>query len=264
MEQPRRLGDWRRALWAQRLLAVAILVAGWQAVTAASIFSPDLLPAPADVFESAVLLPATSEFWGALRATLSSALLGLALGTVIAIPAGLLIGASPALDRTTRLLVDVFRATPIIALLPVLILLLGVTFKMEVMVVTLASIWPLLLQTAYGARRVEPVVEDMARSYRIPPHLRFLYVLLPHAAPFIMTGLRVAASHSLLVAIGTELLSQTPGLGYEIALDQQGAAIPEMMAYVLYSGLLGFVMNSGLVAIEGRMLAWHGAARERQ
>jgi ABC-type nitrate/sulfonate/bicarbonate transport system permease component len=85
--------------------------------------------------------------------------------------------------------------------------------------------------------------------------------MLPNAAPFIATGIRIAASFSLLVTIGVELLSATPGLGREIALAQEGADFPLVMAYVFYCGLLGLVLSTLLSLAERRLLGWHQSTR---
>ena len=85
--------------------------------------------------------------------------------------------------------------------------------------------------------------------------------MLPTAAPYIATGIRIAATFALLVTIGTELLSATPGLGREIAQAQEGANFPLVMAYVFYSGVLGLALSALLSRAERRLLAWHPSAR---
>jgi ABC-type nitrate/sulfonate/bicarbonate transport system permease component len=145
--------------------------------------------------------------------------------------------------------------------MPVMVLLMGATPRMLVTVALLATVWPILLQSSYGARSIEPVIDDTARAFRIPRRLRFTHVMLPNAAPFIATGIRIAASFSLLVTIGVELLSATPGLGREIALAQEGADFPLVMAYVFYCGLLGLVLSTLLSLAERRLLGWHQSTR---
>jgi ABC-type nitrate/sulfonate/bicarbonate transport system permease component len=190
----------------------------------------------------------------------SSALIGLALGTVVGVPVGLLLGISPALQRSTRFLVDFGRAFPVISLLPVMVLMLGATSRMEIVVVFSGVVWPIMLQTTDGARRVEPVIADTVRAYRIPRRLSYLKVVLPNAAPFAVTGIRIAAAASILIALGGEVLSLTPGMGGNLSRAQTDGAPAVALAYVVYAGLVGLLLNKGLWALEGRFLAWNRRA----
>lgn len=243
-------------------LVCALVLATWEGGARLGWIDPSLLPPPSDVARHVASLPTDPAFWTALGRTIASALLGLLTATVIGVPAGIAIGASPALYRSTRLLVDMGRSFPVVALMPVMVLLLGTTPRMLVVVATLATVWPILLQASYGARSIEPLVRDVARAFRIPARLRFTHVMLPTAAPFIATGIRIAATFALLVTIGVEILSATPGLGREIAQAQEGADFPLVMAYVFYCGLLGLVISSVLSRLERALLAWHASAQE--
>jgi len=243
-------------------LAVAIgILALWELCARRGWVDASLLPPPSQIARHVVALPTEAEFWNAVGSTLSAALTGLLIAVLVGVPTGIAIGASAPVYRTTRLLVDVCRSFPVVALMPVLVLLMGTTPKMLVVVATLATVWPILLQSSYGARSVEPLVSDTARAFQIPARYRFTHVLLPTAAPYIATGIRIAATFALLVTIGTELLSATPGLGREIAQAQEGANFPLLMAYVFYSGVLGLALSALLSRAERRLLAWHPSAR---
>ena len=243
-------------------LAVALsILALWELCARLGWVDASLLPPPSQIAQHVAALPMETEFWKAVGSTLAAALTGLVIAVLVGVPMGIAIGASTAVYRSTRLLVDMGRSFPVVALMPVLVLLMGTTPKMLVVVATLATVWPILLQSSYGARSVEPLVSDTARAFQIPARYRFTHVMLPAAAPYIATGIRIAATFALLVTIGVELLSATPGLGREIAQAQEGANFPLVMAYVFYSGLLGLVLSALLVRAERRLLAWHPSSR---
>ncbi|WP_159553151.1 ABC transporter permease [Citricoccus sp. K5] len=204
-----------------------------------------------------VTLITESEFWFALGFTVSNALIGLLLAIIVGIPLGMVLGTSPALNRSTQFLVDLGRAFPVIALLPVMVLILGATAQMEIVVVFLGVVWPILLQTIDGAKRVEPVIADTVSAYRIPLRLRFIKVTLPNAAPFAVTGIRIASSASILIALGVEVLSVTPGIGGEISRAQTDGAPALALSYVIYAGIVGFLVNKVLWSVEGKLLAWN-------
>ncbi len=250
-----------RRLVAARLAAVLVLVAAWQTVVWSGLLSRDLLPPPADVVVALVTTLGTGTTWSALLATLVGAAAGLGIAVMIGVPLGLVIGVRPGLDRCTRLLVDVGRSFPVVALLPVMILLLGASLRMKIVVVVLACVWPILVQALSGVRRMDRVVVDTVRSYGLPAHLRFRRVVLPTAGPYLATGLRIAAATAVLVSVGVEVLTQTSGLGYEINLAQQGGYPAGGLAVVLVAGAVGLAINTGLVALERRTLRWHAPHR---
>jgi NitT/TauT family transport system permease protein len=188
-------------------------------------------------------------------------MLGLFISALIGIPAGLLIGSTPWIYESTRFVIDLMRSKPTIALLPVLVLLFGASFKMKVIIIVLAATWPILIQSAYGARRLEPTVRDMLRSYQIPRWLQFTQVVLPNALPFIATGLRLATALCILVAVGAELLASVAGMGYEISLARNDGASAVVLAYVVACGLLGLSANTIFSFVERMVLSWHPSVR---
>ena len=86
-------------------------------------------------------------------------------------------------------------------------------------------------------------------------------MVLPSAAPFIATGIRIAATMSLLLAVGAELIGGAAGLGQSIALAEQNGDIPQMYAYIVTSAVLGVLLNLALLKGERRVLRWHAAHR---
>lgn len=243
-------------LLVQRLLALAAILALWQtAVWTGTI--PAIVPGVGAVASAIAGLIVSPAFWTALAQTIGAALLGWAIASAVGVFLGLMIGTMPALDRMTSVLVEFGRAFPTIALLPIFVLILGANARMEVFMVSLACLWPILIQTVYGCRRQDASIVDTVRAFRIPTVLRFRRVLLPAALPFISTGLRIATSMAILVAVGIEVLSQTPGLGRQITLAQEAARWDLAFAFLFYAGLIGWAVASGLSAIESRLLRWN-------
>lgn len=248
----RRLGR----LLGRLAVGVTILVIWWIAAEL-ELMPRAILPTPLSVLFAFIGLLGSGAFWLAVAQTLSAALSGLGLALLVGVPLGLVLGLVPPAERSTRFLLDLGRSFPVIALLPVLILVLGVTFRMEVTVVFLGVLWPILLQTIYGSRRLDPVVRDTTRSYRINLGLRFAKVLLPAAAPFTMTGVRVAASIAILLAIAVEILGRTPGMGLSLGNAQLDERPDISIAYLFAAGFLGLGLNSLLQLVEDRVLVWN-------
>jgi NitT/TauT family transport system permease protein len=244
-----------------QLAAVVAVLAVWALIAATGLFSTTALPAPGAVAEAFLNLTGSGEFWGAVADTLRGAVTGLVVATVVGIPLGLVTGVYAAAEESSRLLVDILRSFPVIALLPVFLLVLGSTPGMKATVVFLACVFPILLQAQYGARSVSAAIRETVHGYRIPRLLRFRRVILPGATPSVMTGLRLAATTSVLVAIGVEVLSTLPGIGHMVVEAQQGGASAQAYAYIFTGGAIGYALNVLTQLAERRLLRWRPPAQ---
>lgn len=244
------------AVIVRRIVAIAILIALWQVAVMIGL-APGLTPDPGSVAVALIEILTRADFWLALLQTVSAALTGVVIASVVGVVLGLALGSMPAAARAVGLLLDFGRSFPVIALLPVLILILGASWRMEVLVVSLAAVWPILIQSLYGAQQMTSAAREMTRIYRIPPFLRFRRVLLPSALPMIATGIRIAVAISILVAIGVEVLSQTPGLGRMITLAQGAGRWDLAFAYLGLIGCFGWAVTALLARAEDRLLRWN-------
>ncbi|WP_329131307.1 ABC transporter permease [Streptomyces sp. NBC_00670] len=249
-------GPGRRGLLLLQLSAVVAVLVLWAAGAAAGFVSSTALPGPAAVARAFPELLGSGTYWQAVGDTLNGAVTGCVLAVVIGVPLGLVTGTYAAAEQSSRLLVDVLRSFPVIALLPVFLLVQGSTPAMKTTVVLLACVFPVFLQAQYGARSVTPMIAETVHGYRIPKLLRFRRVILPSATPSIMTGLRLAATTSVLVAIGVEVLTTLPGIGHEVVGAQQGGASAQAYAYILTAGAIGYAINLLSQTAERRLLRW--------
>lgn len=252
----------RRVTAALQAGCVLAVLAGWLLVSATGLVSADALPGPHAVLRELGTLLGTGEYWHSVGDTLRGAVTGLLVSAAVGIPLGLLTGTYARAELSSRLLVDVLRSFPVIALLPVFLLVLGSTPGMKATVVFIACVFPIFLQAQYGARGVEPMIQETVRSYRIPRLLRFWKVTLPSATPSIMTGLRLAATTSVLVAIGVEILTTLPGIGHLVVQEQQSGNSAAAYAYILTAGVLGYSINRLSEAVESVLLRWRPPARQ--
>ncbi|MFJ4621174.1 ABC transporter permease [Streptomyces sp. NPDC088812] len=250
----------RRVLPMLQLSAFLAVLVLWAALAAAGLVSATALPGPAAVFGQFPGLLGSPAYWQAVGDTLNGAVTGFAAAAVIGVPLGLVTGTYAAAEQSSRLLVDVLRSFPVIALLPVFLLVLGSTPAMKTTVVLLACVFPVFLQAQYGARSVTPMIAETMDAYRVPRHLRFRKVILPSATPSVMTGLRLAATTSVLVAIGVEVLTTLPGIGHEVVQAQQGGAAARAYAYIITAGVIGWSITLLSQFAERRLLRWRPPA----
>ena len=236
------------------VIAAALLL--WEGIARSGLTSPEALPPFSQVVARWVELLAQGEYWSALVRTLLGAFTGFAGAAMIGVPMGVVIGSSLFLEKSTRILTDFGRSFPAIALLPVFVLLYGSTVTTKTVVVLIGAVFPIFMQSFYGARRIDPAVVETARAFRIPRTLYLTRVGLPAAVPSIMTGLRLGITMSVLSAIGAEILAGIPGLGREITAAQQDGAADIAFAYIITASLLGFLVSKLAQWTEHRLLRW--------
>lgn len=184
-----------------------------------------------------------------------------AIGVILAIVAGVVLGVLIGLNRDLRALTEpafeFFRALPAPALVPVLMLLFGATDTSKVFLIALASVWPVLLNTIEGVRATDPVQSDTSRSYGITGWARVRHQVLPSAAPQILAGIRQCLPIGLILMVISEMFASSSGLGFSIIQFQRRFAIPEMWSGILVLGLIGFGVAALFRVIERRALRWY-------
>lgn len=238
--------------------AVAILafLAIWEVAPRVGLVDGVFLPPFTEVTNAFFALVANGQLWEHVSASLSRALSGFAVAVAVAIPVGVAIAwYRPVADFLNPIL-ELFRNTAALALLPVFILILGIGETSKVALVIYASSFPILLNTISGVRTVDPLLIKSARSLGLPPIRLFQKVVLPAAVPTIFTGLRMAAASSILVLIAAEMVGAKAGLGYLITASQLNFQIPNMYAGIVAIALVGLAFNGVLVFVENRLSRW--------
>lgn len=235
-------------------------LAAWQFVAASGIVSDAALPPLPEMFEAARDVLAGGSLWQPMVDTVTSAVLGLLLATAIALPSGMLIGYFPVVHDAFKLVVEFLRPIPPPAILPVVVLVLGAGFESKTLLVTFGCVFPILVQSIDGVRSVDPMAVQTARAFRISPVRRFGRILLPAVAPYVFTGVRIAASISLLVAVAVEVIVGAPGLGRSITTASESNQLAVMNVYVVATGVLGIAVTLALAVIQRRTITWQGSA----
>jgi len=251
-----KVGRGRTKMRLLQLLTFVVALMVWAIVTFTGLISPLALPSPIDVGKLFAIAVISPEYWLAVGQTLGGALIGLIIAAVVGIPLGLVTGTYSVAEKSSRLLVDMLRSFPVIAILPVFLLIIGSNDRMKITVVFIACVFPIFLQAQYGAQSVGSMVAETVRCYRIPRLLRFRKVILPAATPSIMTGVRLAATTAVLVAVGVEILTTLPGVGHQVLLDQINGNTPRAYVFILTAGLLGYAVNFLSELAEKRLLRW--------
>jgi len=245
----------RRRLWfnwrgASLIVALALLV---ELLVQTRIVDFQYVPAPSAVIGAGWRLLASGRLLSDTGHTLSAALLGWAIGSAAGIVLGTWLGLSKWARRFGLTSVEVLRAVPGIAFVPVVILIFGFTITMEVVTILFVCVWPVLVNAVAGAQAVTEVHDDMARTLQLSRLQRVFAITLPTAVPYIATGMKLGLSTSLALAVVAEMVGNPAGLGYAIVYFQGALQPASMFAVIVWIGLLGLALNLVYELVTGRL-----------
>ncbi|WP_425558831.1 ABC transporter permease [Catenulispora subtropica] len=246
--------------FAKRGVAIAAFLVLWEVAPRVGLVDRTFLVPFSEAVRALIDLAANGQLWDNTRASLVRSLAGFGVAIGVGVPLGLLIGWYRPVAEILGPLLELFRNTAALALLPVFILLLGIGETSKIAIVVYACTWPILLNTVSAVRSVDPVLVKSARSMALPAHRLFAKVILPASVPTIFTGIRLAGSGSILVLIAAEMVGAKAGLGYLVNVSQQNFAIPDMYAAIIAVSVIGLAFNHLLVALERRLTRWRPSA----
>jgi len=229
------------------VVVLALLLSGIEEAVNHGLVKRSLMPAPSDIGLVLWDLFADGEVAGPLIETLARLGIGFAIGAMLAIVMGLAMGYWPRLYALFAPLVELLRPIPKAALVPPLVLFLGVDNAMKITSVALAVFFPVLINTVQGARGVDPVLINTARTL----------VILPASAPFICAGIRLSIALGLILAVISEMIAGTGGIGFLIIDMQRAFRIRQMYAWIVILAVVGYLLNVLLVVAEQRILFWY-------
>lgn len=265
-ERPR----WQRALVsvAYFVVPLVIVIGLWQLATSIGPKNP-FFPPPFAIMANLFNLLFGSEkaiqsiFVGQFLTTVGR----MALGFVIGAAWGVVIGTAMGLSRNARdvvnPIVEFLRSIPATATLPLFIILLGGGDDMRVVFIAYGVSWFVLINTSAGVGSIHKTMLDLGLVFRVSPIRRLFAIILPAAMPKIFAGLRIASTAALLLAIVSEFMLATNGIGFQLVYAQGKFNLLNMWSWMLALAILGLIINSLLELIERRVLAWHRLSRSK-
>jgi NitT/TauT family transport system permease protein len=196
-----------------------------------------------EAFQDGSMLTAT-------RDTLISAFAGLSIGGAVGLAFGIALGIFHIFDRLMEVTIEAIRPIPSIALLPIALIALGFGYRMEIVIVAFACVWPILILTRAAVGGIEPRLMEVSRALRLSPTDRVRKIIIPAALPRIFLAFRLAAGIALIVAVTVEIAINPIGLGAAIMTAQQALRPDLMLAYLFWIGLIGYLLNTGLMVAQ--------------
>jgi ABC-type nitrate/sulfonate/bicarbonate transport system permease component len=251
------------------VLVVGVLL--WQ-LWASAHHSP-FFPPPSTILDRMYHLwfsgPASHVFFtknatGNLLPSIWRTLGGLAIATVIGVPLGIAIGRSRTMSEYLEPLLQFARALPVVTMAPVFLALFKIGTQMEVATIAFGTLWPILLNTIDGASSVDPVQVETAEAFRLSRAQRLTQLIIPSALPKIFTGFRLSLSLALILMVFSELVGSSNGIGYEMLNAQNSFDMVQLWSTIVVLGILGYLLNAILSAVQRLALSWHRGARQME
>lgn len=220
------------------LLPVALL-ALWDVVVRTGAVSGSVLPAPAAVWHAMTDLAGDGTLGRNTAISVQRVLIGFLLGSVLAVVVGLLTGLSRLADALVTPTLAAVRAVPSLAWVPLLILWVGISELPKVVMCAIGAFFPVLAALVSGIRAVDPAWRELARANGLSRTGLVVRVLLPGAAPPLLTGLRLGLAQAWLFLVAAELVGSSIGLGFQLVDSQNTGRVTVLVGTIVLLGLLG-------------------------
>jgi ABC-type nitrate/sulfonate/bicarbonate transport system permease component len=247
----------------RNVLGVAGLVSFfvlWQLGAAAGAIDALFFSSPTAVFLAAVNEVQVPRFWNDVRYSLTEVTVGFIASLLLAVPLGLVIGWYRRVSFAFDPWLNFLNAIPRPALIPLVVLWVGLGIEMKTIIVFLGGFFSIILPTVEGVRTVDQQLLDVAHSFRASQRRLFTSVVIPATVPFIATGVRLALGRLLIGVVVAELYAQTEGIGVMIARSADVLASDRMLFGVLLFTLMGVLTTEAAGRIERRFQRWRPSA----
>ena len=228
----------------------------WQIGSMAGWIDPLFFSRPTEIVTAAIAEVQVPRFWDDVRYSLTEVTVGFVASFVLAVPLGLAIGWYRRISFTFDPWLNFFNAIPRPALIPLVVLWVGLGIEMKIIIVFLGGFFSILLPTVEGVRTVEPQLLDVARSFRASSRRLFTSLVIPATVPFIATGVRLALGRLLIGVVVAELYAQTQGIGVLIDRSAESLQSDRMMFGILLFTLMGVITTEAAVRVERRLQRW--------
>jgi ABC-type nitrate/sulfonate/bicarbonate transport system permease component len=241
-------------LWIVRLASIVCVLIAWE--IAGRQINPLFMSYPTAIARASVAMIENGELLKALLTSLRTLMVGFLTASVIGITMGLLIGRYRVVDAATDWLVTALYATPLIAVIPLVILWFGLGDKAKFFIVTILAVFPVLINTAAGVRNVPSQLIDVGAAFAANERQVFMKIIFPAVLPYIMTGLRLGVGRAIIAMVAAEFFTAITGLGALIVKYGNQYDTASMFVPILVLMFLGVTLSVVLRRVEEMFAPW--------
>ena len=240
--------------WFVRLISIVVVLAAWEFVGRR--INPLFMSYPTAIAGAAVTMIASGELQGALVSSLRTLVIGFASASIVGIVFGLLIGRYRFVDAASDWMVNAAYATPLIALIPLVVLWFGLGDAAKLFIVTLMAVFPILINTSAGVRNVPRALIDVSTAFDANERQVFTKIILPASLPYMTTGLRLGIGRAIIAMVAAEFFTSITGLGALIVKYGNQYDTASMFVPILLLMLLGIGLSALVRRAEDAFAPW--------
>lgn len=229
----------------------------WELVAQAGLINPLIVPPLSRILRVFSELVWSGQIPLQVFVSMKRAAAGYVMAAIICIPLGILMGLSQSVYRLFEVIVEMLRPVPPPVMIPVAMLFFGLEDEMKIFVIFFSCAWPILLNALDGARNVDRVLLNTARTFGLSQWKIIWKVILPASSPQIVTGLKVSLPIMLILVVISEMVGSTDGIGYFILDSQRRFRVAQMYAGMLTLAILGYTLNQLFNLLYKLMMPWH-------
>jgi NitT/TauT family transport system permease protein len=228
----------------------------WEAGAAVGYLNRVIMSSPSGVARALVIEVQRGEIWRHLYVSILEFTLGFLLAAFVGIAIGFVGGWYRRVFYAIDPWVTILYSTPTVALVPLIILVLGIDLTSKVFIVFLISVFPVIVNTLIGVQSTARHLLDVSRSFGATTPMQWRSVVLPGSVPFVLTGLRLAGVHGMVGVVVAELVAGNEGIGFVINRAGSNLQSGTVMLAILFLGLWGVAFGEVMRRIERRYEAW--------
>jgi NitT/TauT family transport system permease protein len=244
----------RSRIWIIRLISIVCVIGAWEFFGRR--VNPLFMSHPLAIVKAGAVMVSSGELFGALQSSLLTLLVGFVTASIIGVIIGLLIGRYKVVDAATDWIVNALYATPLVALIPLVILWFGLGDAAKLFIVTILAVFPILINTAAGVRNVPAALIDVGNAFAADERQTFVKIILPAVVPYVMTGLRLGIGRSIIGMVVAEFFTAITGLGALIVKYGNQYDTASMFVPILVLMLLGILLTSLVRRVEDMFAPW--------
>jgi ABC-type nitrate/sulfonate/bicarbonate transport system permease component len=253
---------WKRhEKWLLGTISMTLFLAFWETAVALQWVNPLFTSSPSRIVRTAFDMFADGSIIEHIEVSAHEFVIGYGLAVIVGVPLGILMGWYSRVDAVLEPFVSALYATPRIALLPLILIWLGIGIASKIAIVFLGAVFPIVVNTVTGVRTVEADFVKVARSFGCNDRQLFWTVVLPSSVPMLLAGLRLGLGHALVGIVVGEMYGATKGLGFLIATAGARFQTDQVMVGIILIAGAGVLLTELLRAIERRFERWRPNVR---
>lgn len=239
------------------ILLPVIVIVFWYITTNSGRIPQSILPKIGTVWTTFIDMCRSGELWGDMSVSLLRVLKGYLIAAVTGVLLGTSMGMSKHVKNIIQPTITTIRQIPIMAWIPLLILWCGIGEASKVVVIVLAAIFPIVVNTESGIAQTPASYIEVAKLYKLGKVETFLRVYLPHALPQIQTGLKLGLGVSWMAVVAAELIASTSGIGYKMSYARTLMQSDVLIVAMIVVGVVGVLIDKFITILFGVLTPWN-------